>query len=102
MPRRNPKEINSSRGWKGRLGRKARGTLYVTKFDKVEKRSTSVKPGDVIEVLVQSVNRRGEGEGTYNGRAVIIIGAADPGLTVMAKVRRVAEGKIIAEVVESE
>ena len=102
MPRRNPKETNSSRGWKGRLGRKARGTLYVTKFDKVEGRSPSIKPGDIIEVLVQSVNRRGEGEGTYKGRTVIIIGAADPGLTVTARVRRIAEGRIIAEMVESE
>ncbi len=101
MPRRNPKESSSSRGWKGRLGRKARGTLYVTKFDKIEGRAPSIKPGDIIEVLVQSVNRRGEGEGTYRGRTVIIVGAADPGLTVIARVRRVMEGKIIAEMVES-
>ncbi len=101
MPRRNPKGNDFSRGWKGRLGRKAKGTLYVTKFDKVEERPSSIKPGDLIEVLVQSVNRRGEGEGIYQGRPVVIVGAADPGLMVTAKVRKIAGGKIIAEMVEA-
>ncbi len=100
MPRRNPKGNDSSRGWKGRLGRKAKGSLYVTRFDKPEERSSSLKPGDLIEVLVQSVNRRGEGEGIYRGRPVVIVGAADPGITVTARVRKISGGKIIAEMVE--
>ncbi len=99
MPRRNPKGSDSSRGWKGRLGRKAKGSLYVTRFDKPEGKSPSLKPGDLIEVLVQSVNRRGEGEGVYRGRPVVIVGAADPGITVTAKIRKIVGGKIIAEIV---
>jgi len=102
MPRRNPKGNDPSRGWKGRLGRKAKGTLYVTKFERIDGRSPLVRPGDVIEVLVQSVNRRGEGEGIYKGRPVVIVGAADPGLMVAAKVRKVIAGKIIAEMVDME
>lgn len=100
MPRKNPKENNSSRGWKGRLGRKAKRNLYVTRFEKTEERAPSLRLGDTIEVLIQSVNRRGEGEGFYRGRPVIIIGAADPGIKVVAKVRKISGGKIIAEMVD--
>lgn len=102
MPRRNPKGNDSSRGWKGRLGRKAKGSLYITRFDKPEERKGEIKSGDLIKVLVQSVNRRGEGEGVYMGRPVVIVGAADPGITVTAKVRKISGGKIIAEMVESD
>lgn len=102
MPRKNPKGNNSSRGWKGRLGRKAKKNLYITGFERTEEKTPSLKPGDLIEVLVQSVNRRGEGEGVYEGRHVIIVGAADPGIKVMARVRKLSGGKIIAEIVDAQ
>lgn len=100
MPRRNPKEEEARKGWKGKRGRKGRENLYQVRFSDAIEKPSSLKPGDLIEVLVRSVSRRGEGEGIHEGRQVIISGAPDPGIVVTARVKRIAEGKIYAELVE--
>lgn len=100
MPRRNPKEEEVHRGWRGIKGRKGRENLYQVRFDNTMTKVSSLKPGDLIEVLVRSINRRGEGEGVHGGKQVIIAGAHDPGVIVTARVKRIAEGKIYAELVE--
>lgn len=102
MPRRNPREDESSKGWKGIRGRKGRENLYQVRFDGLIRQASSPRPGDLLEVLVRSVNRRGEGEGIYEGRQVIIAGAPDPGVAVKVRVRRVAGGKIFTELAEEE
>lgn len=103
MPRRNPREERGSKGWKGVKGRKGREDLYhQVGMDRPSRSAQSLKPGDTIDVLVRSINRRGEGEGLYEGRQVIISGAPDPGLVVRVRVRKIAEGKIFAELVEDE
>ncbi len=100
MPRRNPKIDNSSKGWRGRLGRKGRTGIYVTKYEIKEEEKQDIKPGDVIEVLIMTVTRRGEGIGKYKGRSVTVIGASDPGIKVKAKVKKVQGGKVLAELME--
>ena len=100
MPRRNPRGEEVSKGWKGMRGRKARENLYHVRIDGITGGYSSIKPGDLIEVLVRSVNRRGEGDGIYEGRQVIIAGAPDPGVTVRARIRKIVDGKIFAEIVD--
>ncbi len=102
MPRKNPREEEISKGWKGMRGRKARENLYKVRIDGITGGHSSIKPGDLIEVLVRSINRKGEGEGIYEGRQVIVVGAPDPGVTVRAKVRKIADGKIFAEIADDE
>ncbi len=99
MPRRNPKVEDASKGWRGRLGRKGRTGIYITRYEVKEEKGEDVKPGDIIEVLIMTVTRRGEGVGKYKGRNVTVVGASDPGIKVQARVRRVQGNKIVAELV---
>lgn len=100
MPRRNPREGESSKGWKGMKGRRGRENLYQVRVERLGREPLPLKPGDLIEVLVRSVNRRGEGEGVYEGRQVVIAGAPDPGVAVRVRVRKIAGGKIFTELAE--
>lgn len=102
MPRKNPREGESSKGWKGMKGRKGRENLYQVRVERLSGGSSSPKPGDLIEVLVRSVNRRGEGEGVYGGRKVMIAGAPDPGVAVRVRIRKVVGDKIFAELAEED
>jgi len=86
-----------------KLGRRGRVSLYVHSTTPLvppprEERKT-VSVGDEIKVLIEDVNRRGEGIATYEGRTVIVRGAADPGEVVLARVKKVSGGTIIAEAV---
>ncbi len=102
MPRRNPREEEFSRGWKGMKGRKSKENLYLVRVEGLGKKPVSLKPGALIEVLVRSVNRRGEGEGVYEGKHVVIAGAPDPGIAVRARIRKISGDKIFAELAEED
>ncbi|MCS7103240.1 MAG: hypothetical protein NZ992_05110 [Candidatus Korarchaeum sp.] len=102
MPRRNPREGESFKGWKGMKGRKGRENLYQVRLEGLNRKPSSLKPGDLIEVLVRSVNRRGEGEGIYEGKQVVIVGAPDPGVAVKVRVRKIAGDKIFTELAEED
>lgn len=96
MPRKNPKNEDVFSSWRGNLGRKATGLVYGTPFNNEEKQV--VQPGDEIKVLVTSVTRRGEGIGNYMGMKVIVNGASDPGEIVRARVLKVKDNRIIANI----
>ncbi|HDI86244.1 MAG TPA: TRAM domain-containing protein [Candidatus Korarchaeota archaeon] len=100
MPRKNPKGGSTAQsGWKGRLGRKRRIDIYAPRAGATQfGRESPLKVGDVIELLITDVTRRGEGVGQYRGRTVIVRGAADPGEVVTAVVKKITREGVFAEV----
>jgi len=100
MPRKNPKGSEPAQsGWRGRLGRKRRIDIYAPRVGSTKfSRGPSIRVGDVIELLITDVTRRGEGVGQYMGRTVIVRGAADPGEVVTAVVKRITKDGVLAEV----
>jgi len=89
--------MNDLSSWKGRLVRKASAVIYM---NQQQESKPPIELGTEIEVLISSVTRKGRGVGKYKGVTVIINGAADPGETVRARVVKMKDNKIIAEVVD--